>query len=300
MKNLLFTGATGFVGRNLMPALKTDYTVKTLGLSAANDFPINLATAVPDFKDELIDVVLHAAGKAHSIPVTPEECNAFFNVNFQGTVNLCKGLENGHIPESFIFISTVLVYGCECGENIDETHALDGNTPYTKSKIEAETYLVNWCNTHKVNLAIIRLPLIAGAHPPGNLGAMIKGIKNGRYLSIAGGKARKSMLMVQDIYRVIPALIKKGGVYNLCDNTHPALSAMEQLLAKQLNKKRPASIPYGMAKLIALAGDLLGSKAPVNSAKLKKLTASLTFSNEKAKRELDWEPLDVLKHFNIN
>ena len=43
----------------------------------------------------------------------------------------------------------------------------------------------------------------------------------------------------------------------------------------------------------------MGDNAPINSERLKKITQSLTFSNEKAKRELDWEPLSVIANFNI-
>lgn len=128
---------------------------------------------------------------------------------------------------------------------------------------------------------------------------MIKGIQTGRYLSIAGGKARKSVLMVQDIARLLPSLIEKGGIYNVCDDSQPLFHELEILIAKQLGKKPPISIPYWFAKSIALVGDLLGNKAPINSLKLKKITESLTFSNEKAKRELDWQPINVLENFKI-
>lgn len=54
-----------------------------------------------------------------------------------------------------------------------------------------------------------------------------------------------------------------------------------------------------MVWCMAKVGDLLGSKAPINSDKLEKMTKSLTFSNEKARRELGWEPLDVLERFRV-
>ena len=54
-----------------------------------------------------------------------------------------------------------------------------------------------------------------------------------------------------------------------------------------------------MAWCLAKVGDLLGSKAPINSYKLEKMTKSLTFSNEKARKELGWEPLDVLTNYKI-
>jgi nucleoside-diphosphate-sugar epimerase len=50
---------------------------------------------------------------------------------------------------------------------------------------------------------------------------------------------------------------------------------------------------------MAMVGNLLGSKAPINSYKLDKMTQSLTFNNEKARRELGWEPLDVLDNYKI-
>lgn len=43
-------------------------------------------------------------------------------MNLQGTKNLCTALEQSGIPKSFIFISTVAVYGCDSGENITEEY----------------------------------------------------------------------------------------------------------------------------------------------------------------------------------
>lgn len=299
MNKLLFTGASGFLGFNLIPLLQKEYDIKTLGLSDKDDFNVNMAADIPDFKNESFDVVLHAAGKAHSVPKTEEEKKVFFDVNYQGTVNLCKALEKSGVPKAIVFVSTVAVYGREYGDKIEETHPLIGDTPYALSKIQAEEYLIEWCSKHNVKLGIIRPSLIAGPNPPGNLGAMINGIKTGKYLSIGGGKAQKSVLMVEDIARFFPALVEKGGIYNVCDDTHPTFSQLEIIIAKQLNKKKPTSIPYGLANIMAKVGDLLGNKAPINSLKLKKITESLTFSNERAKRELNWQPLSVLDNFDI-
>mgnify|MGYP001346220511 FL=1 len=295
---LLFTGASGFLGVNLNSLLKQEFEVKTLGLTDSDDYEVNIATAIPEI-DTRFDFILHAAGKAHVVPKTEKEKKLFFDINYQGTVNLCKALERSGLPKAFVFISTVAVYGLETGENITEEHPLNGETPYALSKIQAEQFLTEWCSKNNVVLSIIRPSLIAGPNPPGNLGAMIKGIKTGAYLSIAGGKARKSVLMVQDIARLLPALIEKGGVYNVCDDSHPTYRELEVLIAQQLGKKLPQSIPYWLAKSMALAGDLLGEKAPINSLKLSKITESLTFSNEKAKRELHWQPLNVLNNFKV-
>ena len=296
--NLLFTGASGFLGYNVLPLLKRNYSVETIGLTSQDDYIVNLAAEIPKLAGKY-DVILHVAGKAHSLPKTEAEKRLFFDVNLQGTKNLCTALEQSGIPKSFIFISTVAVYGCDSGENITEEYPLNGTTPYALSKIKAEKYLEEWCAMHNVKLSILRPSLIAGPNPPGNLGAMIHGIKSGKYLSIAGGKAQKSVLMVQDIANLVPLLIEKGGIYNVCDSYQPSFRELEMVICKQLNKKLPLSIPYWFAKSMAVFGDCFGEKAPINSLKLRKITHSLTFSNEKAMRELGWKPMNVLKNFRI-
>ncbi len=194
MKKLLFTGASGFLGNNIKPILQQNYDVQTIGLTDDDDFKVNMAVEVPPITEHY-DIVLHAAGKAHTVPKTEAEKRVFFDVNYVGTIHLCDALEKVGPPQSLVFISTVAVYGCDSGELIDESHPLDGDTPYAESKKMAEQYLTNWCKERKVNLTILRPSLLAGRGAPGNLGAMVKGIQKGFYLNIAGGKVKKSILI---------------------------------------------------------------------------------------------------------
>ncbi len=203
MKNLLFTGATGFLGFNILPVLEEKYKVDTLALDENATYNVNLVTDTITL-DKEYDVVLHAAGKAHVVPRTLEEEKLFYDINLEGTKKICSALENVGVPKSFVFISTVAVYGCDIGEMITEEHPLEGTIPYAKSKLLAEQFLQEWCTKNNVVLTILRPSLIAGKNPPGNLGAMIKGISTGKYLSIAGGVSRKSVLMARDIAKVIP------------------------------------------------------------------------------------------------
>lgn len=298
MDKLLFTGGTGFLGKNIMPLLEKQFEVTTCGITPDDIIKANLAKEVPVL-DKRYDVVLHACGKAHVVPKTEAEKQVFYAVNYQGTVNLCSALEKVGVPKALVFISTVAVYGCEYGELITEEHPLNGDTPYAKSKIMAEQYLTEWCKKHDVVLGILRPSLLAGKNAPGNLGAMVNGVRKGFYLNIAGGKVKKSVLMAEDIARLLPLLEEKGGVYNVCDSYQPTFGELAASVAKQLGKRKPVSIPYWMAWCMAKVGDLLGNKAPINSYKLEKMTKSLTFSNEKARRELGWEPLDVLENYRV-
>lgn len=298
MEKLLFTGGTGFLGKNIMPRLKTQYEVTTCGITPDDMIKANLAKEVPSL-NQRYDVVLHACGKAHVLPKTEAEKQAFFDINYGGTLNLCIALERVGAPRALIFISSVAVYGCEFGELITEDHPLDGATPYAKSKIMAERYLTKWCNEHNVILGILRPSLLAGKNAPGNLGAMVNGVKKGFYMNIAGGKVVKSILMAEDIANILPALVKKGGIYNVCDTRQPSFGELSASVARQLGKHMPISIPYWIAWCMAKVGDIVGPKAPINSYKLEKMTKSLTFSNEKACKELDWSPMDVLENYKV-
>ena len=155
MKKLLFTGASGFLGYNIRPILEKSYNVHTIGLTDDDDIKFNLAKEVPPINTHY-DVVLHAAGKAHTVPKTEAEKQVFYDVNYVGTIHLCDALEKAGVPKTLVFISTVAVYGCDYGDNIDETHPLNGTTPYADSKIKAEEYLKNWCQDHNVRLGILR------------------------------------------------------------------------------------------------------------------------------------------------
>lgn len=297
MERLLFTGGTGFLGRNVMPVLKQRYEVTTCGITADDMIKANLAKEVPVLPQQF-DIVLHACGKAHVVPKTEAEKQAFYDVNYTGTIHLCDALEKVGVPRAIIFISTMSVYGDVAGSNSTEETPLRGDSPYSDSKIKAEHYLNEWCGKHGVILGILRPSLLAGLGAPGNLGAMVNGIKTGKYLSIAGGKARKSILMAEDIANLVPLVAGKGGIYNVCDDYNPSFGELEASIAKQLGKRKPISIPYWMAKCLALVGDVF-SFFPINSSRLEKIVTSDTWSNEKAKRELGWQPMNVLDNYRI-
>ena len=297
MEKLLYTGGTGFLGFNTKPILDQMYEVTTIGLTDRDVIKANFAKEVPQLSCRY-DIVLHAAGKAHINPKSQKEIQSFYDINYQGTVNLCKALENVGVPKSFIFISTCGVYGIDNGNYVTEDYPLAGEEPYQKSKIMAEEFLTKWCEEHSVILGILRPSLMAGKNAPGNLGAMVNGIKTGKYLSINHGKARKSLLMAEDIAHLVPLVAEKGGVYNVCDDDQPSFGELEELIATQLGKRKPFSIPYWMAKCLALVGDIF-SFFPINSSRLEKIVNSDTISNEKAKRELGWKPMSVLENYKI-
>lgn len=297
MKTLL-TGSNGFLGKVIVKELKNNYALFSLSRTSG-EYQISLENEIPNFAQKF-NLVIHAAGKAHSIPRTVMEKKQFHDVNVLGTQNLLKGLEKVGLPEQFVFISSVSVYGQESGINIDEEYPLEAKDPYGLSKIKAESLVTKWCEKHNVVCTILRLPLLVGENPPGNLGAMIKAIDKGYYFNIGRGKAHKSMLLAIDVAAFIPKVVAIGGTYNLTDGVHPNFQELSSAISKRKNKKPPFNLPLSIAKLIGYAGDLLGNKAPINSLKLKKITSNLTFDDTKARITIGWNPQSVIDFINNN
>lgn len=298
LMNILLTGSNGFLGKTIVEILQKEYQITTLARSSG-DYQLSLDKQVPDFKEKF-NLIIHSAGKAHSVPKTEIEKNQFYQVNVIGTQNLLMGLENSAIPEQFVFISSVAVYGRETGTNITEESPLNAQDDYGMSKVEAEKIIFDWCQKNNVICTILRLPLLVGPNPPGNLGAMIQAIEKGYYFNIAGGKARKSMVLVEDVSVFIPKVAAVGGTYNLTDGVHPDFNALSIAISNQNKKKAPLSLPLFITKLIGYVGDMLGGKAPVNSSKIEKITSDLTFDDSKARRIVGWNPQSVLEYLKIN
>ncbi len=293
---ILLTGSNGFLGKHIVTGLKAEYV--TVGRSSNCDVIADLSVEIPLLPK--VNLVIHSAGKAHSVPKTDVEKQSFFDVNVTGTENLLKGLENSGLPNQFIFISSVSVYGLTLGNNIDEDHPLMATDPYGKSKILAEKLIQDWCAKNKIICTIFRLPLVVGKNPPGNLGAMIHAIRKGFYFNIAGGYAKKSMVLADDVSTVLSQVSEIGGVYNLSDGYHPNFNEMSLIIARQLGKEKVSNLPFWIAKILALCGDIIGSKFPINSDKLNKLNGNLTFDDSKARRTFGWSPQDVLQGFKIS
>lgn len=283
----LLTGSTGFLGSIFATEFSHHFDLTTLGRSVENDLICDLAKEVPVLPQGY-DWVVHNAGKAHMVPRTQAESEAFWELNHKGTLRLLEAIDNtGQYPRCFVFISTVAVYGVEEGMNISENHPLQGQTPYAKSKIAAEAAIQEWGTAHNVLVVILRLPLVTGPNPPGNLGKMEAAIRKGRYVRILGNTARKSRVAGVEVARLIPTLIGKSGVYNLTDGVHPTFCEIEEEVALQMGKKIRWGIPAFVIRWAAKVGDYIPG-FPLNTAQYRKLTASLTFSDEKARKELGW------------
>ncbi len=290
---VLLTGAFGFLGLALSREIGKSHSIISLGRSIRNKIQHDLCNTFEC--NESFDCVIHAAGKAHVVPRNAEEIKAFWDVNVLGTQNLLKALEQNP-PKRFVLISTVAVYGASTGVLLNENTPLLATDPYGQSKIQAETDVQAWCLLNDVICTILRLPLVYGENPPGNLKAMIQGIKKGYYFNIAGGQARKSMVHAEDVARFILPASEVGGIFHLTDGVHPSFYELSHFLG---GRKRIPNLPFGIAKILAKIGDFVGLLFPINSIKLSKVMSELTFNDSLARKKFGWDPRPVVDYSTV-
>lgn len=293
----LLTGSTGFLGKIILKYYN-HIDIKTLSRSNS-DYQIDLSKNIPKFIHKF-NKIIHSAGLAHVNLKSTLDNNLFNKTNVDGTKNLLLGLEKSFIPEHFIFISSVAVYGISKGKNVSEDAPLLATDPYGLSKIKAEDLIIKWCKKHNVVCTIIRLPLIIGSNPPGNLRDIIKSIQNGYYFNIKNNISKRSMVLADDIGVFLKNIPKINGVFNLTDGYNPSIQELTILISNQIMVSKPFTLPLFYFKVLAYIGDNFFIRFPFNSSKLEKLTNTLTFDDSKAREILKWKPNQVLKSYNFN
>lgn len=289
-KRVLLTGSSGFLGKYIRDEYISE-ELEILNRISSGDHILDLSKNVPKFSHRF-DLVIHNAGLAHTA------FGNFFEVNVQGTRNLLKGLRKSP-PNYFVFISSVSVYGRNEGKFLTEECPILATDEYGMSKIQAEAEIIEWCQYHQVGCTILRLPLVVGTNPPGNLGVMINAIKKGFYVNIAGGQAKKSMVLAEDVAKFILSASKVGGIFNLTDGEHPSFKQLSSSIAKQVNRNWILNMPFKMALALAWIGDNLCNNFPLNTRKLIKITSDLTFDDSLAREKFGWNPRPIITNFKL-
>jgi nucleoside-diphosphate-sugar epimerase/glycosyltransferase involved in cell wall biosynthesis len=297
----LVTGASGFIGNEVARLLRErGYLTVALGRSPVKEYrtlQADLTRGLVDLRNESFRHVYHVAGLAHVEPRANDP--RFRIVNVEGTRNLLRSLEQcRELPRSFLLVSTVAVYGIEEGTLLDETTERRAADPYGLSKRQAEELVQEWGERHGVLTSIVRLPLVTGAGARGNLRKMAMAMSAGRYLGVGTSAARRSIVRVTDVAEILPKVAATGGVFHLTDGFHPSLAELEGTLATALGRLPPAHMPMPLARSVAWVGDAVETFTrrgmPFNRRTLTKMSSTLTFSDEKAKRELGWKPTNAL------
>jgi nucleoside-diphosphate-sugar epimerase len=286
---IALTGYSGFLGQHLKEIKRGAILI---GRSADAIWQFDLASdlnRIPRKKetDSEIELFIHAAGLAHTVPKTDEEKQRFFEVNSRGTERLLKALEDaGWKPKKFLFISTIAVYG----EPFDEARCVPPYpsekeaedlklSPYGRSKWEAERIVQRYCEKWICECIVWRLPLIVGENAPGNLGAMEKAIRKGYYFRIGNSYERfRYYVNIEELGQKVLSLIQESSsgfsgsqTLNVFSGRKSYGEFEDEIAAKYGRKIK--TIPLWLVRMVAKVGDWIPG-FPLNSYRLDKLVKS--------------------------
>ncbi len=171
-KRVLITGADGFIGSHLVEALHKK-GAKIRALSYYNSFnywgwleSLNCQKEIEivsgDIRDPFyckeiskdIDIIFHLAALI-AIPYSYVAPQNYIETNVVGTLNMCQAALDNKC-ERILCTSTSEVYGTAQYVPIDEKHPLQPQSPYSASKIGADSIALSYYNAFNLPLTIVR------------------------------------------------------------------------------------------------------------------------------------------------
>ncbi len=202
---VLVTGASGFVGRHVVPALMGEgWSVRRAVRSPEGiDDEVVVESIGPetDWTAALegVDAVVHLAARVHH-KHEEHAVQLYRNVNIAGTLHLARCAATAGVRQ-FIFVSTVLVHGRsnEGRAPFSEDDILTPRGLYGMSKAAAEAGLRTLARDSDMKISVIRPPLVYGAGAKGNFALLTRAVHLGLPLPFAGIRNHRAFLAVQNL-----------------------------------------------------------------------------------------------------
>jgi len=298
MQSILITGIHGFVGSNLVAALKEQHTIYGLDIVSPHKDEVVKTFSWQELSNiPPIDCIIHLAGKAHD---TKNQTNAqvYFDINTGLTQKIVDWFLTTD-TKKFIFFSSVKAVADQVeGEILTEEVAPKPKGPYGESKLAAERYILSQLPQPARKVYILRPCMIHGPGNKGNLNLLYKLVQKGLPWPLGAFENKRSFTSIDNLTYIINQLIEKDiepGIYQIADDEALSTNRIITLMAESQNKKaRIWHIPVQLIKTIAQLGDFL--HLPLNSERLRKLTESYIVSNQKIKNALNIEKMPVSAH----
>lgn len=283
VKSILLTGHTGFLGSVIYKELKKSFDLVTLGRDISCDYRVDFFNwdGTLDIKQS-IDTIVHVAGLAHNKAKNQKE---LFDVNTTSVKHLLAIAKENNV-KSLIYISSTAVYGKIYGLDISENTSWLGKSDFSISKIEAEK-VIESCNLD--SKLILRLPLVVGPKPPGNLGRLSSSISSDSHIYLSGNLAQKSVVFASDVASFISHWLseskKESGTINLCNQAAPTFNWIENAIAESGGYSYRIRIPI---KFLWKAVNWMKAKFNISIPLVGKLFYPLTFSDQLAREKFGY------------
>lgn len=298
---ILITGVHGFVGSNLVEALKKEHTIYGLDIISPQKDGVRF-TFGWDFLDKEgeipeVDAIIHLAGKAHDTK-NKSAAETYFKIN----TGLTEKIYDYYLKskaKKFIFFSSVKAAADRVeGEYVDEDVTPAPVGPYGESKIAAEEYIrANTDDTNNTDkkVYILRPCMIHGPGNKGNLNLLYGVVKKGIPWPLGAFENKRTFTSIDNLCFIINGLLTKdveSGIYNINDDEAISTNELIEIICSAMGKKaRIWRIPCGLMEGCAKLGGLL--HLPLNPERLQKLTENYVSSNKKIKAALGIEKLPV-------
>lgn len=219
------TGASGFIGRWLCPALAASgHEVRALSLRSG---PVDLAGA---------GAVVHLAALVHRRGAAAASFRQA-NVDLTHAVGAAAAADGARL----VFVSTVKVHGEESTRPLTESSPLAPAGDYAQSKAQAEAALRSISGLQCV---VLRPPLVYGPHVRANFFALMSAIGRGIPLPLASIHNRRSLLYVGNLADAILRCLADpravGGTYLISDGVALSTPALCRAIGAALG--RPARL----------------------------------------------------------
>ena len=269
--SIYLTGASGFVGKNLISYFNNKIEIK----KHVRDVEFCV----------LQDIVIHLAGKAHDLKNISNK-EEYYVVNTELTKKIFDAFL---ISDSsvFIMLSSVKAVADNVDGSLSEDCKPNPKTHYGKSKLLAERYILSKNIPVNKRVYILRPCMIHGPNNKGNLNLLYKLVSKRIPWILGAFQNKRSYCSIENLLFIINELIKNNtipsGVYNVADDEYLSTNEIISLISNSNNQKPIIfNLSPFIVKFIAKIGDII--PLPLNSERLKKLTESYMVSNEKLKK----------------
>jgi nucleoside-diphosphate-sugar epimerase len=249
------------------------------------------------------DTVFHLAGYAHaSDQETPEAARLHHQTTVVGTQSLLDASVAAGVRR-FVFLSSVKAMGEAGGNCLDEDAMPHPTTFYGRAKRDAELAVLEAGEKHRMQVVVLRLPLVYGAGVKGNWRRMIEAVDRGRFPPIPEVGNKRSMVDVRDVVQALLLAAENekahGHVYIVTDGNMYSTRQIYEWINAALGRTVPRwTVPLVLLQASAKLGDVagrLGLPAPINSDALEKLLGSACYSSERIQRDLGFRPEHFLR-----
>ena len=304
---ILITGVHGFVGSNLVEALKKEHTIYGLDIISPQKDGVRF-TFSWDFLDKPgeipeVDAIIHLAGKAHDTK-NKSAADVYFKVNTGLTQKIFDWFLAQPKCKKFVFFSTAKAAADKVDGVLTEDVVPTPVGPYGESKIKAERYILDALESRKDEITdksvyIFRPCMIHGPGNKGNLNLLYNVVRKGIPWPLGVFENRRTFTSVENICFAVNGVLTKNvpsGIYNMGDDEALSTNELIEEICKSLGKKAHIwRLPKGLMNGVAKIGGAL--HLPLNPERLRKLTEDYVSSNAKIKKALGVErmPVDARK-----